>query len=388
LKTLHLYLTRQVLVSLLMTVTVFTFVLLLGNVLKEIIGLLIAGQVSLAMVLKAIGLLVPYVMSYVLPFATLTAVILVFGRFSADQELTAVRASGISLISLITPILLLSIALCGLCAWFNLWVAPQCRKAYKNIVFELGSRSVANLITEDRFIDEIPNLIMYIRKKHGDDLEDVRVYTIENNQIRERILAKKGILFYDDAARTIRFDLFDVVSETRISEARLSAEDESKFIGPSIPPEMSFEKPSEWQPVWLGKYSMQPIDLTALMKNERKPKLTEMSFRQLQSERRELAARGIEIMPVLVQMHRQVSFSFACFAFTLVGIPLAIQAHRRETTAGVAISLLLVVAYYAFFIIGEALGTKERLHPDLILWTPNFLFPAFGAVLLARANHR
>jgi lipopolysaccharide export system permease protein len=376
LKTLHLYLTKQVLISLLMTVTVFTFVLLLGNVLKEILGLLIAGQVELRLVIKAIALLIPYVMAYVLPFATITAIILTFGRFSADQELTAVRASGISLVSLVTPILLLSIALCVLCGWFNLWVAPQCRKAYKNITFSLGARSISNLITEDRFIDELPGLVMYIRKRHGDELEDVRVYKIENNQITTRVLAKKGTMLYDDAARTIQFTLRDVVTEVR----RDPAEDE-KLIGPRPP-----EKPLDWLAGTGGVYDIDPIDLTAIMKNERKPKLFEMNFLQLQEERRNLAAQGIGTMPVLVQIHRQFSFSFACFAFTLVGIPLAIQAHRRETSVGVAISLLIVVAYYSFLILGESLGTKEHLHSYLIIWIPNFLFPLLGGALLARVN--
>lgn len=376
-RTLHLYLTRQVLISLLMTVAVFTFVLLLGNVLKEIIGLLVAGRVSLGLVAKAVGLLIPYVMAYVLPFATLTAVILVFGRFSADQELTALRASGISLLSLVTPILLLSLLLCGLCGLFNLWVAPQCRALYKNIVFQLGARSISSLITEDRFITEMPGVVLYLRKKDGDNMEDVRLYLLENNQIKTRISAKKGTILFDPNAQEVSFRLFDVLTETRVDH---SVEDD--LIGPRLP-----ERPPDWQPLQFGEYSTHPpIDLKELLKAERKPKISEMNFRQLQEERADLEAQGINATPVRVQLHRQISFSFACFAFTLIGIPLAIQAHRRETSIGVAIALGLVLLYYGFFILGEALATREQLHPHLIVWAPNFLFEILGVFLLARAS--
>lgn len=386
-KTLHLYLTRQVLIALLMTVGVFTFVLLLGNVMKEIIALLVSRQVTLGLVAKAIGLLIPFVMAYVLPFGMLTAVLLVFGRFSADQELTAVRASGVSLVSLVTPILILSLVLCVLCAAFNLWIAPLCRNAYKDLIFQFGARNISTLITEDRFIDEIPGMILYIRKKDGDQLEDIRIYNLRTNEIRERISADSGKILYDPQQQTIEFELRDVVAEHRFEKHSKAAgelnfiDPDESFIGPPPP-----EPPPEWQLFKTGVYSTGTIELAPLFRGDRKPKLSEMTIKELVRERDMRESQGIATMPVRVQIHRQLAFSFACFAFTLVAIPLAIQAHRRETSIGIAIALGLVMVYYAFIIIGDALESKEHLQPHLILWFPNFLFQAIGGALLFRAN--
>jgi len=90
--------------------------------------------------------------------------------------------------------------------------------------------------------------------------------------------------------------------------------------------------------------------------------------------------------PIRVQIHRRLALSFACFSFTLLGIPLGIRAHRRETNVGVAITLGLVALYYSMMLFTESFSSRAEFAPHLLIWLPNFIFQAVGAVLLWRAN--
>jgi lipopolysaccharide export system permease protein len=400
-RTLHFYLTRQVLASLLLTVAVFTFVLLLGNVMKEILALLVNRQASLGLVIKAIGLLIPFVMVFALPMGMLTATLLVFGRFSADQELTAVRASGISLISLITPILLLSLLVSGVCASFNLQIAPQCRESYKRLFAELGVESSLAFLSEDRFVDDIPGHILYVRKKEDVNLgpetglteihpglrvrallQDVRYYQLEKSQIILRVSAPRGKILVDEDEQTVYLHLSDAVGEAReISEQK---PEETGWLlldpGEQRPTKIS------WKPGYVGDFYSDPLDLQPMQKGDRKQKLSEMTFSQLRQELRMREKQGVETTPVQLQIHKQIAFSFASFGFALIGIPLGIKAHRRETNAGFAMALVLTLLYYSFIILGQSLEGRPEYSPYLILWIPNFIFQATGAALLWRAN--
>ncbi len=370
-RTLHLYITRQVLASLALCVAVLTFVLLLGNALREMIALLVSRQATLGGLADAFALLLPFVLAFALPMGLLTATLLVFGRLSADQELTAARASGISLVALIAPVLALSLAFSALCAWVNLDLAPRCRVQYRELLFRLGKSDPTAFLVENSFLTDLPGYVVYIGKKRGDMLENVLLNRIEGGELVQRTRAVRGRVTYDDARNQYLFRLFDAQIALRTREPGATT---------NAPPVFG-----EWETPAAGELSI-AVDFQKLVAAASKPSISNMTFRQLGDELRTQRAAGVETSPILVQMHRQVAFSFACVGFTLVGIPLGIRAHRRETSVGVALALILVLVYFSFLILGQSLETKPELFPHLILWVPNFLFQGIGIWLLWRAN--
>ncbi len=382
-KTLQKYLVGQVLAALLLTVAVFTAVLLIGNALKEILTLLASSHVSPILLVKAILYLIPFVWVFALPMGMLTATLLVFGRFSADQELTAARASGVSLLSLVMPVLLLSLFCCTLSAWFNLDLGPRCRVRYLGLIQEVKKELVNAQLPEGQFIRYFPGYIFYVEKNDGGKLKNVMIYRLQNEtNVDMTLQAVSGQLNPNRANNQLALDLCDARSVTLTGHGNIIQSS----------PTLSLN-----------------FSLDTVTNRVNKPSISDMTFLQLRQELRDLENLNVPVgtnspaalrtqlsalreqhgdftEPIRVAMNREVAFSFACFGFTLVGIPLGIRVHRRETNIGIAIALILVVVYYAFIMLGQSLSSRPEFYPHLILWVPNFIFQAVGAVLLCRAN--
>jgi len=383
-KTLYAYISREIITTLIMSVAIFTVVLLLGNIIREVFTLLFNEQATLGMVGKAILLLVPYVLVFALPMGMLTSALLVFGRWSSDQELTAVKSGGISIIVLVIPVLIISVLCSALCGFINLYWAPKSRVIYKDMLYDLGSKNPTSILSEGKFIKDIPGYIIYIGSVDGNNLYDVLISVVDKDgSITATLRAPSGRTERMENTNQFRLTLFN---------ARGATIDNGK-----------------WQPLAFGEWS-QILKLPE--KQKRRLKLNELTIFQLIEEARkmerllqstqsipsllpgELREKLQEFkkpiydftMPIKVQINQQVSFSFACIGFTLLGIPLGIRAHRKETSIGVAISLVLILIYYSFFILASAIDTKSEYSPHLIVWIPNFLFQLIGGYLLWRTN--
>lgn len=368
-----------------MTQVVFTFVLLLGNALKDILGLVMFGQVPIGVVAQAVGLLVPFAWMFALPMGMLTATLLVFGRFSADQEYTAVRASGVSLLSLTTPVLLLSLVLCGVSALLNMDIGPRSRVAFTTLRNRLAQELLNVYLPENTFIKEFPGFIIYVGKNRNGDLQDILVFTLKNETNAEyRVRAPRG---------TMKLDLPNKKLALTLYNARMVPLGEAKdrpMSWEELPVELPLENRASG-PARLSTdemtFSQLSAELADLEHRLRLPvSLKTLTPEQRQARKKEWEQLRKDLGPVVFHMHRQVAYSFACFGFALIGIPLGIRVHRRETNIGIAIALILVAVYYSFILIGQSLNTRPEFLPNVIVWIPNFLFQGVGALLLWRAN--
>lgn len=401
-KTLHKYLTGQVLATLLLTVAVFAFVVVLLNVLHDVLPLLLSGHVSLLLVGKAIGLLLPFACVYALPMGFITATLLVFGRFSADHELTAARAGGISLLALVSPVLLLSLLCCVISAWFNLDLGPRSRVAFKELQYELVGNIANAEIPEGRLIHDFPGYAFSVEKNNNGDLQNIVIYRLQNEtNVDATIIAAHARLVPDITNNELIINMTNVqmvsfgngnsVSLTPFFSSVLSTNLASTHKTKPAVSDMTFlqlqqelVKNAELNYSAFGTNANGSLKgfpgMRTSLSTNATPGETKAFYGEVEKSRHAQAEQ------IRVAMHHQVSFSFACFAFTLVGIPLGIRVHRRETNIGIFIALILVAAYYAFFMLGDSLASHPELRPHLILWIPNFIFEIIGTILLWRAN--
>jgi lipopolysaccharide export system permease protein len=126
-----------------------------------------------------------------------------------------------------------------------------------------------------------------------------------------------------------------------------------------------------------------PISLEELYdKQKKRPSRSALSIEQLLDQlksenKKEQSASRTEI-------NKRFSFPVACLAFALIGVPLGVTAHRRETSIGFAMGLMVAISYFLFVIIGDTLRSNPKVHPELLVWFPNVLFIVLGAYLFRR----
>jgi LPS export ABC transporter permease LptF len=362
------YITRELVVNLLFAIVVLSLVLVVGNIFRKLLPLLVNHDVPLEYLVTFIAYILPFSLIFTIPWGLLTAILLVFGRLSADNELTALRSNGVSVTRICIPLAVLAVVCTAISIWLNVDVAPAAQEKLRSTIFDLATRDPMALFGTDQVIDQFPGRKIYVGKKQGNQLDNILVFEMGENFLPLKVtFARRGVLEADLPNKRILMHLFDARYQQR-----------------DLGDPLDLRKVRDGISMAEGTL---PIGLEELYEKEkRRPSRSALSLEQLldQLKTENLPERSAS----RTEISKRFSFPFSCLAFALIGVPLGVTAHRRETSVGFAMSLIVGVFYFLFIIFANTLRENAKLHPELLVWLPNVLFLMLGAWLFQRLRRQ
>jgi lipopolysaccharide export LptBFGC system permease protein LptF len=361
------YIGKQVLLGTLYAVMVLGVVLVLGNLFQKIQPLLVDQKAPLGLVLRFVINVLPVSLMYTIPWGFLSAVLLVFGRLSADQEITSFRVAGLSLFRLSIPVFVIGALLSLASLWLNINVIPHSKATVVQLLYEQASRDPDSLlkpgVVQGNFRGDAKDVQkILIEGKSGEWVEGFHFYQLPKADSDDRtyVHAKRAALTVDGARSQLRLKLEDAYFETHKPDGRIEM-------------------------VMAGKAEPLLIDL----KNPRNRKLTGSSMTN-EEIRTEVATNtgltSVRKIRLKSEITKRYSFSMACLAFAFIAVPLGLGSRRRDTSGGLVISLLIGTAYFLVTMLADQF--KSDFGSAAMLWTPNAACVLLGVLFFRRARFK
>ncbi len=361
------YITRELIVNVVFAVAVLSFVLVFGNVFRALLPLIVNSDFPAAYLLTFIACILPYSLTFTIPWGLLAAALLVFGRLSADNELTALRGNGISVTRICVPLFVLAAVMTGVCLWLTVRVAPAAYQRLTTMMFDVATQNPMMLFQADQVIEQFPGRKIYVGRTDGNKLENIIVFETNESALPMRVaVARYGL---------VELDLPNQRILLRLQNARYQERDETDPL--------NLRRMRDGISVDEGTL---PISLSDLRENTKLVARTALSQEQLLTQlangnpRQQSASR--------TEINRRFSLPFSCVAFALVAVPLGVSTQRRETSVGFGVSIAVAFSYFVFMIIADTLRETPHARPELLVWLPNLLFIGAGIAMFRRlARH-
>jgi LPS export ABC transporter permease LptG/LPS export ABC transporter permease LptF len=385
LRTLDRYVIREVIPPFLLSLVIFTFILTIPPLMRDLEPLLAKG-IGWRTALEIILLLVPQGLGVTIPMALLTGLLIGLGRLSADREAVALLACGVSPYRLLRPVLTLGVLATLATLYVIIQAVPDANQRSREIAFDIIMKRVADDIRPRVFFEDFPGWVLYASGEAPPGSpwmwEDVLVADTQNQGSTKLFLARRGRIHLNPDTREVRLEL----------------EDGTQY---------ATGKPGETATVAFGQllFSLNPD--TVFPKFELPRTVSEYTLGQLQeqiAERRRINAEAPpEAAPLsphneIIYLHQKFSIPLACLVFAIIGLALGLTVARDGKLAGFAIGIVVVFGYYVVMYLAEGgvkgfYTTREAVAGPMYFahaarWIPNVVLGAFGvAALIWRARY-
>ncbi len=395
----------------------FYFVLSMDFIVDYLNLFLTKGVPGLA-VLEAFALSLAWMTVLAVPMAVMVAVLTSFGRLSGDNEITAAKANGVNVWSLVFPVAVAAAVATAVLFYFGNHVLPAANFRLKTLLVDIHRvRPLATV--EPGILTELPGgytIVVDQLDPRTSEIFQVRIHKIEGGEPLQTIVARRGVISSSQTENVLRMELFD----GEIHE--IDPEDPTRYnrllfdrhvinidagIGNFVrgegarrgDREMSMEElrgeiaeqtvkidgSREKQKAAVDGYLAGLLDLAdgtgELPEGTTVGSERERVTREVVSESRQVRGALKRVRQLNVEYHKKYSIPFSCIVFVLLGAPLGIRSKRGGVGMGAGIGILFFLVYYLFLIGGEQLGDRGIVSPPLAMWAPNILFGGLGVFL-------
>jgi lipopolysaccharide export system permease protein len=423
-KRLQAYVLAEFAAPFVLSVSVFTFVMLLDKLL-DLLDMIVTKGVPIDVVLEVFLLLLPSMIAVVVPMGVLAGVLMAFGRMAGDLEITAMKASGVGVLTVMAPMLVLAAAMGGILAVFSDRVLPDANHLARNLLLDISTMRPSARIVPGMFVTEIEGFTIYAGAK--DDitgtLEGVyieqripegptRTITAAEGSIEPISANRIGLVLSDgeihEAARDGTYRLMSFTTyEVQLQSSEEVVRRERETRGDR---EMS----ADMMRAVIDSLSLRRTVLADSLRDVARAAITgvasagmpfpgadsctdpraryNLSRNEINRTAADLrimwdisAAAGRTIDKLEVEISKKHSIPFACVVFVLLGVPLALSVRQGGAGVSLGVSLLFILVYYLFLLGGEQLGDRGLIPGWLAMWSPNILLGALGVYLTARS---
>lgn len=407
------------------------FVFLLQFLMKTADNLIGKG-LDFWIIIKLIVFNLAWMLVLAIPMGTLGMVLMAYGSLTQDNEFTVLKSSGVSLIRLMVPSIIVGALLCVFLIWFNNAVLPDTNYQAKILMYDISRTKPTLKLEANVFSNQIPNYSIMARKvsKTTNEIFDVIIYDYNNPFQINIITARKANIYFTPDNKKMLFDMEEGVIHQQVSTGNNSYRriyfkrhkitvDASQFTfeqsGPGLPRGDRELSANEMQKI---------VDSLLILKFEVQKEFasnikifTEEIFGEIKpSNNQMMQSRGYgnpfyfalnsarskltnifnfdsrleyfesEIYKYEVEIHKKYAIPFACIVFIFVGAPLGVLTRKGSFGVAASISLIFFLLYWICLIGGEKLADRRLLNPFLGMWIANFLIGALGVFLTYRMN--
>ena len=404
------------------------------NFLLRAIDKFLGKGLDLIIILEYLFLNLAWILALSVPMAVLLATLMTFGRLSEDNEINAMRASGIGFLTIMRAPVLFGIIITLLLIYFNNFILPEMNFKARLLSGDIYRKRPDMNIEPGIFLDNLPDYSMIVggKSKKG-IMSDVRIFSKGNKEAQTSIRASTGNLStLEDAFlltlyngeihelgqkdytnyRRIIFDKHvinipakDLLLNRRDSTNRSDREmtvpmmlkkinsyekrlnivsnrlsgNFYRTIGDSILPS-SIEQGEQFIENNLYKIRKDTtLTKVQIIKKEKRLKNLE---RQIHNEFNLIKSYKKSKNKYEVEIHKKFSIPVACILFVLLGAPLGVMSKKGGFAVSISLSFGFFLIYYVLLIGGEEMADRNILSPPVGMWTPNLIILLIAFYLL------